>query len=186
MSLYTMKFGGTSVGSPEAMRQVVDIVQARLETGSRVIVVVSAMSGVTDLLIDAARKSAAGNKWGYLASAETLRERHLDALSGLVPADEDRSKSAAEINALVDDYLEVCKAIHILGELTPRIMDAIVSFGERLSSRVVAAAMRAQGIQARQCDATQFIVTDDVYQNASPLWDATQAQIELRSAAAAR
>jgi aspartokinase len=134
-----MKFGGTSVGSPAAMGQVVDIVDSHLGPDRQVLVVVSAMSGVTDLLMDAGRKAAAGNKWGYVSAAENLRERHHEALNAQVLAGEDRANTGTQINQLIDDYLEVCKAIHILGEYTPRVMDAIVSFGERLSSRVIAA-----------------------------------------------
>jgi bifunctional aspartokinase / homoserine dehydrogenase 1 len=178
MKLYTMKFGGTSVGSPEAMAQVVNIVEADLSRGNRVIVVVSAMSKVTDSLIDAARKAASGNKWGYLSTAETLRERHGEAIARLVPEGEDRDRTMAQVNALIDDFVNVCNAINILGELTPRILDSIVAFGERLSSRVIAAAMRARGINARQYDAGQFVVTDDCYQSANVLWDVTEANVQ--------
>ncbi|MAS35709.1 MAG: aspartate kinase [Anaerolineaceae bacterium] len=177
MKLFTMKFGGTSVGSPEAMAQVVEIVKGDVDAGHGVIVVVSAMSGVTDSLIDAARKAASGNKWGYLSTAETLRERHTEALEQLTDEGEDRDRTLAQVNALIDDFVNVCNAINILGELTPRMMDAIVSFGERLSSRVIAAAMRAQGVQSRQYDASQFIVTDDHYQSANPLWADTESNI---------
>ncbi|MBZ0300105.1 MAG: aspartate kinase [Anaerolineae bacterium] len=177
MKLFTMKFGGTSVGSPEAIRQVVDIVQGTLETGDRVIVIVSAMSRVTDSLIDAARKAASGNKWGYLSTAEALRERHIETLQALVPEGDDRDRTAAQVNALIDDYVSVCNAINILGELTPRILDSIVSFGERLSSRVIAAAMRARSIQGQQYDAGQFVITDDSYQSANLLWNLTEANI---------
>ena len=177
MKLFTMKFGGTSVGSPEAMSQVINIVQTELEAGHRVIAVVSAMAGVTNTLTDAAMKAGAGNKWGYLSTAETLRERHIEAACALVPEGEDRDRTIAQINALVDDFVNLCSAINVLGELTPRIMDAIISFGERLSSRVIAAAMRARGISAQQYDAGQFIITDDCYQNANPLWDVTERNV---------
>ncbi len=177
MKLFTMKFGGTSVGSPEAMAQVVDIVQDSVDAGDRVIVIVSAMSRVTDSLIDAARKAAAGNKWGYLSTAESLRERHLEAINRLVPEGDDRDRTTAQVQALIDDFVNVCNAINILGELTPRILDSIVSFGERLSSRVIAAAMRARGLGARQYDAGQFIITDDNFQSANVQWAATESNI---------
>lgn len=180
MKLLTMKFGGTSVGSAQAMSQVADIVEDDLAAGSRVIVVVSAMSGVTDSLIDAARKAASGNKWGYLSTSEALRDRHTETLNQLVPEGDDRDRTAAQINALVDDFVNLCNAINILGELTPRILDSIVAFGERLSSRVIAAAMRARGIQARQYDAGQFIITDDHYQAANVQWDITVDNVRSR------
>jgi aspartokinase/homoserine dehydrogenase 1 len=180
MKLLTMKFGGTSVGSAQAMSQVADIVEDDLASGNRVIVVVSAMSGVTDSLIDAARKAASGNKWGYLSTSEALRDRHTETLNQLVPEGDDRDRTAAQINALVDDFVNLCNAINILGELTPRILDSIVAFGERLSSRVIAAVMRARGIQARQYDAGQFIITDDHYQAANVQWDITVDNVRSR------
>jgi aspartokinase len=85
MKTVTMKFGGTSVGSPEAISNLVDIVKAEHDSGSRVIVVVSAMSGVTDSLLSAAKAAAVGNKWGYLSTSEKLRDRHEDTLNILMP-----------------------------------------------------------------------------------------------------
>lgn len=180
MKLLTMKFGGTSVGSADAIDRVSKIVNRELERGNRVIVVVSAMAGVTDLLYDAARKAAAGNKWGYLSIAESLRERHDEVLKQLVMIEDDREKTSRQVNTLIDEIVQVCDAINILGELTPRIMDAIVSFGERLSSRVIAAVMRSNGIMAQQLDASQLVLTDEQYQSANVYWDETQANIESR------
>jgi bifunctional aspartokinase / homoserine dehydrogenase 1 len=177
MKLLTMKFGGTSVGSPEAIAAVTHIVRREREAGTQVIVVVSAMARVTDALMEAAHKAASGNKWGYLSTAETLRERHIEALQALVEPGEDLDKTAIQLNDLIDEFVQVCNAINILGELTPRIMDNVVSFGERLSSRLIAAAMRAKGITARQYDATQFVITDDNYQNANLLWGDTEDKI---------
>lgn len=180
MKQLTMKFGGTSVGNVDAMTRVTDIVRDHLEAGDRVVVVVSAMSGVTDQLMDAARKAVAGNKWGYLSTAEGLRERHEDALNQLVLDEDDRKDTLKAVNLLVDEFVNVCNAINILGELTPRIMDSIVSFGERLSSRVIAAALRSKGVTAHQFDAGQFVITDDFYQSANVQWRETQANIEER------
>ena len=180
MKLVSMKFGGTSVGSPDAINNVTTIVRDYLESGHRVVVVVSAMAGVTDQLYDAARKAMAGNKWGYLSMAENLRERHEEVLTQLVQDEADRKETLRAVNLLIDEFVNVCNAINILGELTPRIMDSIVSFGERLSSRVIAAAMRGKGITAQQFDASQFVITDDFYQSANVQWRETQANIEER------
>ena len=148
MKLLTMKFGGTSVGTADAIRGVTGIVNTELAAGNRVIVVVSAMAGVTDTLLDAARKAAAGNKSGYLSTGEKLRDRHIEVLNQLVDDAVDRDQVVAQVNTLLDEFVQVCNAINILGELTPRILDTIVSFGERLSSRVIAAVMRSNGINA--------------------------------------
>ncbi len=180
MALLTMKFGGTSVGSPQAVQQVVDIVAGELAQGNQVVVLVSAMSGVTDTLIHAAKMAGVGNRWEYLASAQELRDRHHEAINRLLPPNGVREKTISQINALIDEFVEVCQAINILGELTPRIADAIVSFGERLSSRVVAAALREQGVQGQAYDASEFLVTDDCYQSANPIWPQTEALVQAK------
>lgn len=178
MKTITMKFGGTSVGSPEAISNVVEIVKSEREAGNRVIVVVSAMAGVTDDLLASVNAAVSGNKWGYLSTAEKLRERHEDALNRLVPPGKLREKTFSQITHLLNEYTEICHAVTILGENTSRVSDAIVAYGERLSSRVVAAALKAKGIEAAAYDAGEFLLTDDRHQGATPLWDETQARVE--------
>lgn len=178
MGLLTMKFGGTSVGSPAAIHNVVQIVTRELAAGHQVVVVVSAFSGVTDMLVEATHMAAEGNKWGYLSSARKLRDRHQEAINRLLPPTEIRETTMNQVNALLDEFEQVCNAINILRELTPRAMDSIVSFGERMSSRVVAAALRDQGVEAQAFNAGDFLVTDDQFQAAGPLWDETQRRVD--------
>jgi aspartate kinase len=180
MSMITMKFGGTSVGSPEAIANVVEIVGAEKAAGNRVIIIVSAMAGVTDALLGSVKMAASGNKWGYLSTADKLRDRHDDTLNVLLPPGKLREKTIAQVSNLLEEYVQFCGAINILGEATPRIMDAIVSFGERMSSRVVAAALSNAGIESHAYDAGEFLITDDLHQSASPLWDETQARIDQK------
>jgi aspartate kinase len=178
--MITMKFGGTSVGSPEAISNVVNIVKGDVDAGNRVVVVVSAMSGATDALIQAVQMASTGNKWGYLSTAQKLRDRHEDALNILLPPGDLREETAGQVETLLNEFTEICHAINILGEATPRISDAIVAFGERLSSRVVAAALRGEGINATAYDASDFIITDDQHGQAVPLWDKTQILMEQK------
>ncbi len=178
--LITMKFGGTSVGSPEAISNVVDIVTRETGLGHRVIVVVSAMSGVTDALLNSVNQAIAGNKWSYLETARKLRDRHDNTLNILIPPGKNRETAQAEIAALLDEYVEICQAVNILGEATPRIWDAVVAFGERMSARLVAAVLRQQGLEACAYDAGTFLVTDDKFQQAVPLWNDTQARINTQ------
>lgn len=180
MRTVTMKFGGTSVGSIDAIRNVIGIVQQSLTEGNRVVVVVSAMSGVTDSLINTAKMAAAGNKWGYISAANKMRDRHEETLNRLVPPGSIRTNALAEINELFDQHGELCQAISILGDLTNRITDAVVSFGERQSARIVSAALQYAGVNAAAYDANQLIVTDNVFGGANPLWPETQARIEAR------
>jgi aspartokinase/homoserine dehydrogenase 1 len=180
MQTITMKFGGTSVGSPEAISNVVQIVQSHKAAGDRVIVVVSAMAGVTDALLESIKMASAGNRWGFLSTADKLRDRHEDALNVLLPPGKIREKAMTQINAMLEEYTEICQAINIIGEATPRIQDSIVSFGERMSSRLVAAALRHYDIDAVAYDAGEFLVTDDQFGCAVPLWDETQARIDQK------
>ena len=134
MKLITMKFGGTSVGGAEAITNLAGIVKTARNAGDRVIVIVSAMSGVTDQLIESAKMAAAGNKWGYLSTADRLRDRHEETLNILLPPGRLREKTIAQIEALLGDYRDICQAVSVLGDSTPRIMDAIIAFGERMSA----------------------------------------------------
>jgi aspartate kinase len=174
----TMKFGGTSVGSPEAIANAVEIVHQEVQHGSRITVVVSAMARVTDMLLESVGMAVAGDRWGYLSLSQKIRDKHEDAINMLIPPGKDRERILQTINELLDQHVELCQAISILSEATPRIMDAIVSFGERLSSRLVAAAMRQKGINAVPYDAGQFLMTDDRYENATPLWEETERRIQ--------
>ncbi|MDX1991148.1 MAG: aspartate kinase [bacterium] len=178
MKTITMKFGGTSVGSVQAINNVSQIAKSAVEGGDRVVVVVSAMSGITDSLLESIRLAIRGDKWGYLSLSGKMRDRHEEAVNDLLPPGTDRDATLASLNKLFDQHIEHCQAISTLGEATSRIADAIVSFGERASSKIVAAALREAGINAKAVDAAQYLITDDTYQHAQPYWDVTQQRIE--------
>ncbi len=180
MKTVTMKFGGTSVGTPEAISNVVEIIRKERESGNRVIVVVSAMAGVTDQLLQSAKMASSGNKWGYLSTADKLRDRHEDTLNVLLSPGPVREKTIMQIKSLLEEYTEICQAVSILGEETPRIADAIVAYGERLSSRVVSAVLKGRGVDSAAYDAGEFLVTDDRFQSAIPIWDETQSRIDSK------
>ena len=177
MARLTMKFGGTSVGSPEAIRQVVAIVGDHLAGGHELAVVVSAMAGVTDLLLESASAAAAGQTGQYEAINAAIAEKHHAVIDALIASESAREATRSRVDELLEGQLELCEAVRILGEATPRISDALVSYGERLSSRVIAAVLAAEGLPARQVDSSEFVVTDNVFQNADPLWDETESRI---------
>ena len=177
MARLTMKFGGTSVGAPEAIAQVVEIVRDHLADGHELAVVVSAMGGVTDALLESASAAAGGDKDACAAINASIAQRHHAVLDTLIASPSGRDAIRSEVDDLLRGHLELCEAVSILGEATPRISDALVSFGERLSSRVIAAVMAAEGLLVKQVDSNDFIVTDNVFQNADPLWDETEARI---------
>jgi bifunctional aspartokinase / homoserine dehydrogenase 1 len=178
MAHFTMKFGGTSVGSPEAIERVMDIITRELEQGNQVAAVVSAMSGVTDALLRSVRAAVAGDRWGFRSLSDEIRDKHVEAANMLIAPGERRYELLSVLNAMLTQHVEYCEAINILGEATPRISDAIVSFGERLSSRLIAAALQERGVRARAHDAGQFIITNAQYQNAEPFWEITEQRIK--------
>lgn len=172
-----MKFGGTSVGSAERVAGVVNIVRdfqaGRLPhapEGGRLVVVVSAFNGVTEALIRAAHSAAGRDEQTFRQVAQELRQRHWTAIDTLIPFGDRQAGLRAEVEALVSGFENLCRAITILGELTPRGLDAVASLGERLSARIAAAAMN-ESLPAKALDATTFMVTDDVFGGATPLMD---------------
>jgi aspartate kinase len=173
-----MKFGGTSVGSPEAIAGVVEIVRESVQAGNQVIVVVSAMSGVTDQLLESVREAAVGNRWVYRSCSQKLLDRHQDALNRLMKPSAGREDILDDLRSLLTQHSELCDAVSLIGEATPRIVDAVVSFGERLSSRVVAGTLRERGIPAEAFDAGRFLLTDNRFGTATPQWEETRRRVQ--------
>lgn len=170
-----MKFGGTSVGSAAAIRNLIAIVRAARRDWEGVAVVVSAMSGVTDALLHAAHAAEQGETELPRATAAKLREKHQAALQDLAPA---AAGVAAVIEAALDEFTALCHAISVLGEASPRALDAIASLGERLSAPLVAAALAQAGIAAQAVDSAEVVVTDSAHQSATPDMEATQVRAE--------
>ncbi|GAB1421497.1 aspartate kinase [Anaerolineales bacterium] len=179
MSLITMKFGGTSVGTAEAIQQVIDIIKNKLDEGHQVAVVVSAMSGVTNLLIESSEAALRGDRWGYMQLNTRIREKHEEVIHQLIADIRQREEILNDLSDLLAEHLRICDAVNILQEATPRILDAIVSFGERLSSRMIAITMRNQGVNALQYDSGQFLVTDSHFQSAEPQWPQCETRIGI-------
>ncbi len=158
------KFGGTSVGTPERIGEVVRLVAAMPET-VRPVVVSSALGGVTDRLI-AAIESAKGRTGEHRDILAALRERHTETLDALA-AEDDREALREHLSTLFEATAELLHGVYLLRECTPRFQDGIISVGERLSVPLVAAAFRAAGHDAVALDATQFVRTDDAFGEAA-------------------
>ena len=174
--MIVMKFGGTSVESEEAVARVTKIVKT--QESRQPVVVVSAMGKTTNKLLAAATEAAAGRRDQAVALVDELRAHHLLhglALAGPFAADLDR-----HIRSHFDWLDELVKGLSVVGELSPRSMDAIASIGERLSSLVVSFAFRAAGLAAQHIDSRRVILTDDRFTQAQPLFDETYALIRER------
>jgi aspartate kinase len=172
--MIVMKFGGTSVESAAAIERVASIVRARVER--RPVVVVSAMGKTTNKLLDIANTAIQGSRQDYLQQIHDLRDFHSREARQLVPLSE-----RAELDRTLDDHFqeltELAKGLAVLGELTPRSVDAISAYGERLSSYIVARAFRHLGMQAAHLDSRQVIITDKRHTQAVPLFPVTYGKL---------
>lgn len=175
-----IKFGGTSVGSAEAIAQAAAVVHASRQTWPRIAVVVSAMSGVTDALLEGAHAAARGERDKASHLAQQLRTRHRETAESLFDPDSERSDILKPIDECLDAFDNLCSALAVLGEASPRALDAVASLGERMSIHLVAGRLRHIGASAAAVDAAEVIRTDSVFQSAAPLMDATRRQAQRR------
>ena len=175
-----MKFGGTSVGDARALSQAAKIVVDYAKEWERLVVVVSAASGVTDSLIEGALTAASGDDQTYVSIEAELRQRHHDVVQELMSSSEERTSLLDMLDRHLAEFLAFCRSIHVLGEVTPRAMDTIVSAGERINASIMAALLRQRGANSLAVDATELIVTDDTFQKAAPLMEPTRARIGER------
>jgi aspartate kinase len=167
MKLVVMKFGGTSVEDAVAIRRTADIVAGRVARGLQPVVIVSAMARVTDQLLNAAAAAGRGDKSAALAAGVALRARHHQTAGELIPATD-----LAPITTFIDEHFdaldELLRGLAAVGEVTLRTTDIVASYGERLSSPIVAAAFVARGVAATHVDARDCIITDAQHTKAIP------------------
>jgi len=180
MATLVMKFGGTSVGSPDAIKQAATIVRKYARRWDKLVVVVSAMRGVTDRLIHCADTATTGDVTTCQNLIAALQTGHFDAITALLPDNDERASLQMTIDAYIAELSAYGRSIHILGEVTPRGMDTITSLGERMNARIVAAVLRRSGVKSEAVDATELIVTDATFQNAVPLMDETRITTRAR------
>ncbi len=165
------KFGGTSVGDAEAIRRTASIIAER--RARKPIVVVSALGGATNQLLQIAEQSSKGQLIGALSAVEGLRDRHLEQTEKLLGGDASLAADVAgELSAMFDELAALAEALNTLGDLTPRSLDAIASLGEQLSSVLVVAAFQRLGLPAQHVDARDVMITDAQFTRAEPQADA--------------
>jgi aspartate kinase len=163
--MLVMKFGGTSVGSAARFREVAHIVE---QAPSPRCVVVSAMSGTTSALIAGGRAAADGRSEQARAIREQLLARHLATIDELLPVGHERAALEGYVQQRLQGYERLCQSIETLGEFTMRGNDALASIGEELSSRMLAAYLRARGCPAEAMSATTLVRTDEFFGSANP------------------
>lgn len=178
MSVLTIKFGGTSVGSVDALRQAAAIVQQQTRDWDHVVVVVSAMSGITNALLTAAKAAASGNEKLYTTTIDDIHYRHQETIRALLPKGEARTALETGISHFIRELRTLCGSIHVMGEVTPRGTDSIASLGERMNARVFAALLQEIGTPSMAVDASELIVTDEHFMDAAPVMDLTRTRIQ--------
>ena len=170
-----MKFGGTSVGSADRIRQAAAIVHQHVQRGDEVVVVVSALSKVTDLILSILNFARAGDGTSMNTGLDQLSYRHEQVIAQLFHA-AIRSKVAAEVQCTLDRLREYCSALLLLGSDTPQVMDKVLPLGEQISARIFAACLTEMGGQGAFVDSARVVATDDKFGDAAPDMDATRGQ----------
>lgn len=175
--MLVQKFGGTSVGDPDAVRRLVEIARAtHYRDGRGPVVVVSALSGVTDALLAVAAEAGASRVDRALAQVDRLRDRHV-AMTQALLGDGRMAPLAAHVESEFDQLAAVVKALGVLREVSPGTLDVVAATGELLSSRIVADALVHAGLPGQWVDARLAIITSDDYTRAVPLMRETTAAL---------
>ncbi len=169
-----LKFGGTSVANAGNMKRVLNIVQQSYSQ-EKTIVVVSALGGVTDVLINCALLAAKGDT-AYEEMLHGVRQRHLEAVKELLPVT-GQSAALSRIIKSCNELEDICQGIFLLKELTPRAKDLIVSFGEFMSSYILAEALKGAGAYAEWKDSRELIVTNSAYTQAAVDFETTNKKV---------
>lgn len=183
--MIVMKFGGTSVGSADAFAQVATIVKQKVAEQAAterpgVVVVTSAMSGVTNMLIEAAQKAARGDESFHQVQQDSLLLKHQVVAGRLIEDGAERAALTRIFEQRLSEFDRLCTSIAVLGELTNRGLDVVSGLGERMAAPLLAAVLRASGLKAESIDATEIVVTDNVFGSAAPLAALTEQRCRER------
>jgi aspartate kinase len=173
-----MKFGGTSVGNAERIERVARLV-ADCSREADLVVVVSALGGVTELLLRAATAASHRDVETWKKVGRELDEAHREVATRLLSENE-KAVLLPWLALQLKTFEDLCSGFSLVREVTPRSMDSLSSLGEALSATLMAAVLRSRGIQSQAADGAEIIVTDDRFGNASPLFEETDARTRAR------
>lgn len=172
-----MKFGGSSVGGIEALKNVVALIRDYASEND-VVVVTSAMNGVTNSLIQAATRASQRDEKNVAEVAEQLRTKHENVCRQVITTTDEFKQTMARLDLELRELEKALTGISYLGELTPRSQDYVLSFGEKLSTLVLAGALHDSGVNVQRLTGEEAgIVTDASFGEATPLMDVTQQKV---------
>ena len=169
------KFGGSSVGSTEALLSTISIIKSEAAKG-QVSIVLSAMQGTTDALIEAGRRAEQGDD-GYIGVISQIGERHIETIKELFGNGE-RTEVADFVETTVKELEDLCEGVRLLRELSPKTLDRILSFGEITSTKIVSAKLTADGVANSWADSRSLIKTDSHHGSAAVVFPETNKQIQ--------
>ncbi len=175
-----MKFGGTSVGTPDAMAKAAQIVKEARAEWPRVVVVTSALAGVTNLLLESALQAARGNLQTLMEAEKSLLASHARIIEAEIGDEQTRLEILTKIRSFIEGFGSLCRAVSVLGEASPRALDAVASLGERMSVQVLAGVIESCGVPVEAVESTEFVITNAHFQNAHPDLEATRKLSRLR------
>ena len=170
------KFGGASLADSAAVRHAVEIIRRHRKEPT--VVVVSAMAGTTDALLGVAQQAGAGESRTVASLIAGLRSRHAETARALLPSGGARADLLAYVGDVFEELEALAEGLRLLRELTPRTTDYLVARGERLSARLVAAALEAAGGKARYVDALDLVHTDGAFGQAAPDFARTDRSVQ--------
>jgi aspartate kinase len=173
MALIVMKFGGTSVGNAQCIRRAAGIVEQQSRSGDQVVVVVSALSKITDLILKVMNAARDGNADQMREGLVQLSSRHEQVLAELF-TDVERDQVRADVNASIRRLSELSSAVLLLGSATPQVMDMALPLGEQMSARIFVACLKQTGNKGEFVDSARVVVTDDKFGDASPDMESTR------------
>ena len=173
--MQVLKFGGTSVANANNINSVVSIVQAKLREDAKVAVILSALGGITDALLEAATLASVGDIL-YKEKLLAIEQRHLTVVKELIPLDK-QSSVLSMVKKRCNEIEDTCNGVFLLKELSARTKDSIVSYGELLSSQIFAAKLKSVGINNTWKDARELIATSSDFGNATIDFAATNKNI---------
>jgi len=172
--MQVLKFGGTSVANAENIQKVLAIVQQAIKK-DKTIVVVSALGGITDILLQAGELASHMDE-AYKEKLQVVEQRHLDSVKSLLPVAQ-QSSVLSWVKKNCNEIEDICNGIFLLGELSPRTRDRIVSYGELISSHIISSYMNAAGVANIWKDSRELIVTDSNFGYAAVDFAATNKKI---------
>jgi aspartokinase/homoserine dehydrogenase 1 len=172
--MHVLKFGGTSVANAENIKKVKSIIRGRLGQ-EKVIVIVSALGGVTDDLLRCSQQAASGDE-KYKSLLQEITRRHLDTARDLLPLNNQSSVLSFVVQQF-NEMEDICNGIYLLREFSDKTRDRILSYGELISSRIIAAVFSADSMEAAWVDARELILTDSQHANAGVSFGPTRQRI---------